>query len=289
MSAHLLIILGLSRAGGSKEWKNCDPPGAPFGVAQSDSSVRFRPMGLQRTGLDAVRRALERGEAVTALLVRKGAQDPAILEVVEAARAIGAQVIEGPERDLWRMSATAGEHDLLGLVGRDPTASPEAVFRPGIGAVWVLAGLRYPSNIGYVIRTAEVAGAGAVVVQSRLSRRGRRPALRISMGAHRFLPVLWMSAEDALRQARDAGLSRVLLEDDGDLAPWEADLTGDVAIVVGAEDEGVSPSTRALCDVRVRVPMAGFVPSYSVQAPVAAVAYERLRQLQSVLDRQGSG
>ena len=51
-----------------------------------------------------------------------------------------------------------------------------------------------------------------------------------------------------------------------------------IRLSVSAEDEGVPAPVRALCDVRVCVPMEGFVPSYSVQAPVAAVAVERLRQ-----------
>ncbi len=234
-------------------------------------------MGMQRCGADRIQAALAAGEAMNVVLVRRGCVAADALAAVEAARQAGALVLEASERDMWRMGEVAGA-DVLGLVGRDPRGGAEAVFRPSAGAVWVLAGVRYPSNIGYVIRTAEVSGAAGIVIDVDFTRRQRQQALRVSMGAHRFLPVLWMSAEDALKRAADAGFARVLLEDDGDAAPWEVDLAGDVALVVGAEDAGVPSPVRALCDVRVRVPMVGFVPSYSVQAPVAAVAVERLRQ-----------
>ena len=246
---------------------------------------------MQRTGVTDVAAALDLCEPVTVVLVAKGWQDVGddeVIDVVGRAREAGAEIVEVSPRDLWRMSATGGARPLrgdsarvLGLVGRNPAVGLEGVFRPGRGVVWVLAGLRYPSNIGYVIRTAEVAGAGAVIIDDggRMGRRERDQALRVSMGAHRFLPVLWRAAGEALDLAGAAGWRRLLLEDDGDQAPWDVDLTGDLALVVGAEAEGAGDDVRRRCDGVVRVPMAGFVPSYSVQAPVAAVAVERLRQL----------
>ncbi len=219
------------------------------------------------------------------MLVGRGwedAGDDELIGVVRLAAEAGAQILPITDRDLWRMSAAGGESAaVLALVGRQPEVAVEHLFSPGRGVVWILAGLQYPSNVGYVIRTAEVAGAGAIVIDDggRMGRRERDQALRVSMGAHRFLPVLWTSATEALDLAEAAGWRWILLEDDGQQAPWDVDLTGDLVVVVGAEAEGASEEVRCRCAEVVRVPMAGFVPSYSVQAPVAAVAVERLRQL----------
>jgi 23S rRNA (guanosine2251-2'-O)-methyltransferase len=57
------------------------------------------------------------------------------------------------------------------------------------------------------------------------------------------------------------------------------DLTGAVVLLVGSERDGLSDALLARCGAVVRVPMAGFVPSYNLQAAISAVAAERLRQL----------
>ena len=75
-----------------------------------------------------------------------------------------------------------------------------------------------------------------------------------------------------------AGRRVIALEDVGDAAPWEADLTGPVLFVVGGEHSGIPPEVLARCDAVVRIPMRGFIRSYNLQAAVAIVAAERLRQ-----------
>ena len=66
----------------------------------------------------------------------------------------------------------------------------------------------------------------------------------------------------------------------GSAPPWRLDLTGPLLLVVGAEAEGVPADVIERCDAVARLPMAGFVASYNLQAAVAAVAIERFRQLE---------
>ena len=103
-------------------------------------------------------------------------------------------------------------------------------------------------------------------------------ALRASMRADRFLPVLWSAAAGVLSAAREAGRRIIAREDVGAAAPWEADLTGPVLFVVGGEHSGIPPEMLARCDAVVRIPMQGFIRSYNLQAAVAIAAAERLRQ-----------
>ena len=60
--------------------------------------------------------------------------------------------------------------------------------------------------------------------------------------------------------------------------PWDADLTGDVMLIIGGEKDGISDELLKAADQAVRIPMAGFTPSYNLQAPMAVVAVEALRQ-----------
>ena len=83
-------------------------------------------------------------------------------------------------------------------------------------------------------------------------------------------------------RAKDSGFRVVSLEDSGEVEPWEEDLTGDVILVVGGERDGIPRPILEKSDSVVRVPMSGFVPSYNLQAPMAVVAAEALRQRREV-------
>ena len=92
------------------------------------------------------------------------------------------------------------------------------------------------------------------------------------------MPVHWVQGDNLVRLAKTSGFRVIALEDTGSLEPWEEDLTGDILLVVGGERDGISDSILGECDSVLRVPMSGFVPSYNLQAPMAVVAAEALRQ-----------
>jgi tRNA G18 (ribose-2'-O)-methylase SpoU len=147
------------------------------------------------------------------------------------------------------------------------------------GAAWLLVGIAYPGNTGFAIRTAEVSGADGVFVDSDFEHEGRREAVRAAMRADRFMPIFWTSALPVVDAAREAGRRVLAIEDVGTRAPWEMDLGGPVLFVVGGERHGIPEEVLAACDEVIRIPMLGFIPSYNLQAAMAAVACERLRQL----------
>ena len=128
-----------------------------------------------------------------------------------------------------------------------------------------------------------MSGASGIAIDASWGRDGRRQAVRASMRADRLFPVLWEDSARVVELARAAGHRIVGIEDRGKKAPWEVDLRGDVLLVVGGEADGVAAPILEGCDETVRIPMTGFVPSYNLQAAVAIVAGERLRQDESAL------
>jgi tRNA G18 (ribose-2'-O)-methylase SpoU len=163
------------------------------------------------------------------------------------------------------------------MAGPDPGASLDAAMREP-GPAWLLVGLAFPGNIGLAIRTAEVSGAALAAVDPPLVGEPRRGALRASIGADRFFPVFWTDAASVVAAARAAGRRVVALESCGERAPWKADLRGPVLLVAGGERAGIPAAVLSGADEIVRLPTAGLIPSYNVQAAMAAVAAERLRQ-----------
>jgi TrmH family RNA methyltransferase len=235
------------------------------------------PRVRQLAGIEAAQAALAAGE-LRLLLVDVSRTDPQVSALVERARQAGVRVRHATPRVLERLSLASPAPPLLALSGRDPDADLDAVLARR-GAVWLLVGVAYPGNVGMVIRTAEVSGADAVVVEPAFDHVGKRAALRASMRADRFMPVFWQQPDRLLDAAARTGHRLLALDDGGGPAPWEIDLRGPCIFAVGAENGGIPPVLLARAAARIRVPMAGFIPCYNLQAAVSAVAVERLRQL----------
>ena len=226
-----------------------------------------------------VARALD-FEQVSLLLALRGCSEPEVVRLRKIAKERGIPVRDSSKNDMWRMARRndgAEPPPILALVGRNPNASIDEILAAG-GLAWLLAGARYPVNIGFTIRTAEVSGSNAVFVDGDLTHAQKKSAKRASMKAHRFMPVHWVQGDKLVRLAKTSGFRVIALEDTGSLEPWEEDLTGDILLVVGGERDGISDSILGECDSVLRVPMSGFVPSYNLQAPMAVVAAEALRQ-----------
>lgn len=236
-------------------------------------------MNMQRCGEDEILAAIDNNENISLILVKRDSETAKLRNILEYAESSGIKIIFGSENDLWRMSRdnSQGIPNVLALVGRNPDLSLQEVFSNG-GLVWLLAGAAYPVNIGFCIRTAEVSGASAVIVDAELNNPERSAAKRASMKAHRFIPVHWTPGLDAIKMAKKSGFRIIAVEDVGTSAPWDVDMTGDIILVVGGEKNGISSEILSESDEIVRIPMSGFVPSFNLQAPLSAVAIEAQRQ-----------
>lgn len=231
-----------------------------------------RGVSLQITGADDVLDALKDGVEIKLVLVDR---EEDCSEIIELCKSKEIKVVEGSSTDLWRMSAK-GQQKALALIGREPEGTLEEIFERD-GVIWLFDGVEYAPNLGFGVRTAEVSGATAVIINVKKTHEERRTIRRAGMRATRFIPVVYASTEEIL-----AACNRriVVAEDVGDKAPWDSDLTGNVMLVVGAENAGVSKDVLDAADDIVRLPMPGFVPSYNLQVAVSALAIERLRQLE---------
>ncbi|MET0385494.1 MAG: TrmH family RNA methyltransferase [Polyangiales bacterium] len=232
----------------------------------------------QLAGIAAIRRALtERGD-VRLLLVRAEDDSSELAALIATAAERGIDIWRGSPGDLRRMGRGPDAQQAVALLGPPLRASlPELLQRGGI--TWLLHRAGYPSNVGFAVRTAEVSGADGIIVDAQFNHEQRNRIDHVSMGASRLLPILYASTEETLAAAAQHGVRRIAIEDVGSVEPWQVDLRGPVVCVIGNEQTGIAPEHIAGCDASVRIPMAGFVPSYNVQAAMAAIASERLRQL----------
>jgi tRNA G18 (ribose-2'-O)-methylase SpoU len=230
-------------------------------------------MAGQVTGRDAVLSALQNGQELDMVLVDREKDTTLIRQLCEER---GILLQEGSANDLWRMSHD-GSQDALALTGRNTEGTLDEIMQRG-GTIWFFDGVEYSTNLGFAIRTAEVSGADAVVLNVSKTHEERRTIRRASMRADRFIPVVYSTSEDILAAAKSNQVKIIVAEDTGKVGPWDVDMTGDLLLVVGAEKLGVSQLVQDAADEIVILPMDGFVPSYNLQVAVSVLAVEALRQ-----------
>jgi tRNA G18 (ribose-2'-O)-methylase SpoU len=233
---------------------------------------------VQIAGVELIRRALRERNDVRVLLIPADDSSAEILQLEAEARACGARIWRGGPGDMRRMGRGPDAERAVALIGHSPSASlPELLSRGGM--CWLLHRASYPSNVGFAIRTAEVSGADGVIVDAVFNHEQRGRIDHVSMGASDLLPVVYSPTEQALSQAAQRGVHCIAIEDSGARLPWQVDLRAPCVCIIGNEQTGIDAELVARCDFSIRIPMAGFVPSYNVQAAMTAIAVERLRQL----------
>jgi RNA methyltransferase, TrmH family len=233
---------------------------------------------VQITGVENIRHALAERADVRVLLIRADDTSPEILQLEAAAVAAGARIWRGGPGDMRRMGRGPDAERAVAMLGDSTSASLEQLLARG-GMCWLLHRASYPSNVGFAIRTAEVSGADGVIVDAMFNHEQRGRISHVSMGAADLLPVVYASTEAALTAAAASGVASIAIEDTGSYLPWQMDLRAPSVCIIGNEQTGIDAELVARCDFSIRIPMAGFVPSYNVQAAMTAIAVERLRQL----------
>lgn len=239
--------------------------------------MAFRAQRGRLAGASLIRDAIDRGDALAGLLVDEGAATAETSGVLDLARDAGIPIFLESRREMRRMSEGDEVEALLAVAGR-PLAGDLETLMSAPGIVLILAGLRYPGNVGFIMRSAEVAGAAGVVLASGWSAGEREEASRISIRADRFLPVLDADAGRAVNAARSAGRQILAIETSGKDTPWSLDLSIPTALLLGSEADGLPPGLLARVDRAIRIPTRGFIPSYNVQAAAGIVLGEWLRQ-----------
>jgi 23S rRNA (guanosine2251-2'-O)-methyltransferase len=136
-----------------------------------------------------------------------------------------------------------------------------------------------PHNLGAVARSAEGVGATGLVVPAHGSARVSPAVCRASAGAVEHLPVAVVpNLARYLADIKGPGLWAYAADAEGSTSMWEADFTGGVALVLGAEGKGVRPLVRRTCDALVSIPLQGRVTSLNVSVAAAVLLYEARRQ-----------
>ena len=163
-------------------------------------------------------------------------------------------------------------------IGERPSANDAAIYH-GTPLVLIVIDVQDPGNVGAIVRVAEAGGATGVVCAGASADPFGWKALRGSMGSGLRLPTLvHRNAADAIDDARRHGCRIVAAAPRGGTSLFETDLRGPLAVLVGSEGGGLTPSQLDAADERVAIPMASPVESLNAAVSAALIVYEARRQ-----------
>ena len=143
----------------------------------------------------------------------------------------------------------------------------------------MLDGVSDVRNLGAIARSAECAGADAIILPAKGGAAINADAVKASAGALlRIDTCKTQNLRIPLYYLKEQGFTIVAATEKGDVPIYEADLTGPTVIVMGSEGKGISDSVLKLCDIKARIPMRGETASLNVSVAAAIVLFESVRQ-----------
>jgi TrmH family RNA methyltransferase len=167
-----------------------------------------------------------------------------------------------------------------GLVAviRAPSLDLAAVQLPAEPLIVVIEDVEKPGNVGAILRSADGAGANAVIAASPRTDLANPNVIRASAGTIFTVPVAAAPTEEVIAWLRERGIRIVAARVDGTRPYTDADLTGPLALVLGSEAEGLADAWLAPDVETVHLPMRGIADSLNVSVAAAVLLYEARRQ-----------
>ena len=237
-------------------------------------------------GLRPVQEALEAGRNIERILIRKGLQGDQFQLLLQLIRQTGIPYQMVPVEKLNRVTRKnhQGIIAITAMVTYQPFEEVIAqVFESGKDPmILILDGITDVRNMGAIARSAEAAGANAILLPEKGSAQINPDAMKTSAGALSIIPVC--RTPDLIRSVRylrNAGLKITGATEKTDILYYQADFRSPAAIIMGAEDVGISPSLLDICDQEVRIPMLGKISSLNVSAAASVLLFEVVRQRES--------
>ena len=144
--------------------------------------------------------------------------------------------------------------------------------------VMVLESVEKPGNLGAVLRSADAAGADAVIVCDPLTDIWNPNLIRSSVGAVFSVPVAVCTSADAIAFLKERGIRIFTAQLQDSEWYYDTDMTGATALVMGTESTGLTQAWRDSADAHIKIPMLGRLDSLNVSVSAAVLLYEGVRQ-----------
>jgi 23S rRNA (guanosine2251-2'-O)-methyltransferase len=234
-------------------------------------------------GTRAVMEAIRAEREIDKILVDKELNNDLIKELLVLAKEARIVVVRVPDAKLNRITRK-NHQGVVAHISAIQYASLDNVieecFSKGISPmILVLDRITDVRNFGAIARTADCAGVHAIVIPEKGSAQINSDAVKTSAGALNHLPVCRVkNLYYTVKDLKKMGLSVVSVTEKTDRLMYEADFTNPVALILGSEEDGISPELMGISDEFVKIPLTGKIESLNVSVAAGVMVYEAMRQ-----------
>ena len=195
------------------------------------------------------------------------------LDILSAAK----QVIEVPRELYGKIAYRGGTEGMIAEVKVKERTLGELRL-PENPLVVVLEGVEKPGNLGAVLRSADAAGADAVLICDPLTDLYNPNLIRASIGAVFTVPVACCTSDEAIKWLKDNNINIYTAQLQDSSWYYDTDMRGGTAIVIGTEATGLTAAWREAADAHIRIPMLGELDSLNASVSAAILLFEAVRQ-----------
>ena len=198
-------------------------------------------------------------------------------QLVADAERVGADVFTCTKTAFVKMAYKERPDGLL-MTGPHVAKRLADLELPPNALVIVTESIEKPGNLGTILRSADAANVAAVIVCDRTTDIHNPNVVRASTGTMFSVPIVEASSDEALAWLKAKGFKILAATPHAEKLHFEVDLTGNVAIALGAEQYGLTAKWMDGAELRVRIPMLGLADSLNVSAAATILVYEAVRQ-----------
>ena len=236
-------------------------------------------------GIHPVLEAMQAGKEIEKILLSRELRSPQVREINDLADQLEIIIQKVPNEKLDRITKS-NHQGIIAFVSMVEYQPLEDIlmrtFESGKQPLFVILDrVTDVRNLGAIARSAECAGANAIIVPSRGSAQINADAIKTSAGALNLIPIhRTANLKNALRYLRDSGVKLVAVTEHTSEPYTKSDLTDPLALILGSEEDGISPEYLKLCDERISIPLLGQIESLNVSVATGIILFEALRQRQ---------
>ncbi|MDR2854474.1 MAG: 23S rRNA (guanosine(2251)-2'-O)-methyltransferase RlmB [Prevotellaceae bacterium] len=245
--------------------------------------TKRRPESEMIFGTRAIIEAVKAGKNIEKILIRRDMTNSLSRELYAAVGQQSIPIQKVPAEKLDQMT-TKNHQGVVAFISpvtyQSITDIIPTLYEQGrVPFVVLLDGITDVRNFGAIARTCECAGVDAIVVGSVGNAAANADAIKTSAGALLTIPVCReLNLAKTVKFLADSGLKAVAVTEKTDCNYTQLSYTEPVALVLGAEDEGISPEVLRVCSERAAIPLFGSIQSLNVSVAAGVLMYEVIRQ-----------